>query len=572
MGAVGIFESGGLPSNTSIFGELKEQAAEIIRKYDAQVYIPGHQNFSDSALTTIAVNDGSVGGVKGQVLGPELVTNGDFGAGSTGWGANNGASLSIVNGALRITNGSAFGGAHKTVTIGLTVGNTYIVKFDYLGGTSSAVTANTQSGQVIGPFTTATGPKSAVFTALSSNFFLFVDGTIGNYGDFDNISVREIGPIATQTTAGFKPLLTGGARNLLTFSRDFTSVNWSRVDTSAARTQVGFDGAANSACLMTEGTAGTAQINQSNTVPVGSTLVLSAYLARGNTDWVRMLIADSTVTDISSAWFNLATGALGTTSVSGLSTLTSSSITSVGGGYYRCTVTCKPNTTYTSAQIRILSAASNGSTSRVNNATYILDAAQLELGSIASPYVPTTSAAASSGSRPRSWLFDGTDDRLSLSGPVFQMSDDHFVVACGKSLGGAGSSTFLSHGPATDAARCATLQMSTSGFASATWRDDALTLVSISGSVDLRGSTHVLAATKQGNNKKLFTNGVQTSTTNSAVLGASTITLADIGRLQAGASYFNGPIHGIIAGKGAISDAELLILERYLGSLGGVTI
>lgn len=60
--------------------------------------------------------------------------------------------------------------------------------------------------------------------------------------------------------------------------------------------------------------------------------------------------------------------------------------------------------------------------------------AQLELGTKANPYIPTTSAAASSSYGPY-WLdFDGTDDRLQLGSVPFQMSGNQTVIISGQPL------------------------------------------------------------------------------------------------------------------------------------------
>jgi hypothetical protein len=201
---------------------------------------------------------------------------------------------------------------------------------------------------------------------------------------------------------------------------------------------------------------------------------------------------------------------------------------------------------------------------------------ELATSNTASAYVPTTTAAASQGSRPKAWLFDGTDDRLNLSGPVFQMSDDHFVVACAKPLSAAASNDiFTQRNTASTNAICPIVRYDTDSKFKALWRDDAATLVVKSAnSTSSLGTTAVIAARKSGNNKSLRVNGVVQSTVDTTVLGATTLNSATIGCTVSttNTGFFNGPICGVIAGKGTITEAEILVLEKYLGSLGGLNI
>lgn len=202
-------------------------------------------------------------------------------------------------------------------------------------------------------------------------------------------------------------------------------------------------------------------------------------------------------------------------------------------------------------------------------------------GKTASPFPATQSTAGfrpqlKSNGRPYYWLFDGSDDRLALSGPVFQMSDDHFVVACAKSLFGAVGTQTIFGGSSTAATNPLVPQVffSTTGVLSVQWRDDAGAVSTCSPAAGIAaGESAVLSGTKVGNTKKARKNG-GTWAIDATVMGATTINAATISG-STRTTYvnpFNGNIYGVIAGKGAITDAELLVLERYLGSLGGVAI
>ena len=186
--------------------------------------------FQDSAGVSGVSAAGQVAGLaldksKRLVLGPELVTNGDFSNGSTGWTAASSAVLSASDGSLVVTNGgTAFGYAWQAVST--VVGRTYTVTFSVTGGTS---TGNLFIGTTIGGFENYNSPNRSVgvyvvrFVATAATTYLRVglsSNTVSATCNFDNISVREL-PGFHATAAGTKLptygiVPKGGRRNDLT--------------------------------------------------------------------------------------------------------------------------------------------------------------------------------------------------------------------------------------------------------------------------------------------------------------------------------------------------------------------
>jgi len=233
--------------------------------------------------------------------------------------------------------------------------------------------------------------EANVLSTVSSDYTFSRTGNQTGINSSNQIYVATTGIPAYISGQGI--LLEGARTNLLTYSRDMTNAAWSKPDVTPTRNQTGADGAASSACLLTEGSAGTAVTFQNAaTVTAGSTITGSIVLKRGNTDWVRLYVQDN-VADGANAWFNLNTGATGSVTARGVGTNNSSSITSLGDGWYRCTVTTTPNATYTTPQIAVVSASANASGTRVSGATYIVDYAQLEVGPFASSPIETVAAA-----------------------------------------------------------------------------------------------------------------------------------------------------------------------------------
>jgi hypothetical protein len=159
-------------------------------------------------------------------------------------------------------------------------------------------------------------------------------------------------------------------RNLFGYSNDFSNANWEKISTTVAIGQVGYNGTSN-AWLLTSTSTPNPYVRQVLTVNVNDTF--SIYLKKGTLNWAFILTSGS-----STANFDLQNGVVG--SLTGCS----ASIENVGNGWYRCTVT--PTTIGTN--VRVYPALSNNNTNGLGN--IIIQNAQLEQGSTATEYFPTT--------------------------------------------------------------------------------------------------------------------------------------------------------------------------------------
>lgn len=129
----------------------------------------------------------------GDLLGPELVTNGTFSANTAGWTAASGAGLSVVGNALRVTNSTSGAQAYQVIN-GLTVGKQYKFAVDPKGGTAAflARLGNSLADNLFANYTTA-GPKEVTFTATNAQMYItFIVNSAANgaYADFDSVSLR----------------------------------------------------------------------------------------------------------------------------------------------------------------------------------------------------------------------------------------------------------------------------------------------------------------------------------------------------------------------------------------------
>ena len=156
---------------------------------------------------------------KGLALGQELVTNGSFDNGTTGWVAEYQSTLSNVGGKLRVTATGINPYGVQTIS-GLTVGKTYKLTYAPFVKTGTGVWVinlgdkpagyQVQYGLVREPALAVGG--SFIFTATTTVLNIALVGgagtVVGDYADFDNISVKEIaGNHAYQTTSASRPIL-----------------------------------------------------------------------------------------------------------------------------------------------------------------------------------------------------------------------------------------------------------------------------------------------------------------------------------------------------------------------------
>jgi hypothetical protein len=214
--------------------------------------------FTDTAGTTPAQVGQAVALMldksEGLVLGPELVTNGDFSDGTTGWLGTN-ATLSVVSGRLRVTDAGASSAAYQQISV--IAGRTYRLTLDYLFPSSNAATdyeisvrASTFGGAVIverktGLVEDTETNLSLLFTPSVSTVFIRLSpsSVTGDTADFDNITVRELpGNHATQATLAARPILArvpaSGRRNLLVRTEEFDNAAWIRGVTGTASAPV----------------------------------------------------------------------------------------------------------------------------------------------------------------------------------------------------------------------------------------------------------------------------------------------------------------------------------------------
>lgn len=403
-----------------------------------------------------------------------------------------------------------------------------------------------------------------------------LDGyTLGNYLDsggttpatVDNpvgLVQDAIGSIhVSQGTTASKPILRKGAVNLLTYSDAFTSGGWTLARVTVVANAVpGPLGQTTSYTMAFDGT--TPFCYDRIAAPPGAYVgiyTLSIYVKKKDYPYVAMRNEHY-------AAFNLDTGTVISTAANVTAT-----ITAVGDGWFRLTNTCiraNVGTVYHGIDFCSNSGETNLVTVPTGLGVYI-SSAQLEVGSVASAYVPTTSATASNSVGNNYWEFDGVNDSLGSAAAPFQISDDHCVImGVSRNTVGPEAYPFVVASNGTWDYLAAAFALTAGGGVRAYWRDGAAVLVSAiaSGSYSA-GSPMVVSARKTGHNKVCRLNGSPGSTDSTVM--ASPVVLSRALFSNYSTSYFDGCIYPVITIKGTVSDADLLILERWVGSFTGPT-
>jgi hypothetical protein len=515
-----------------------QRAIALLRTYgtNAHVYLPGvgtlnglqAANFLDSAGKTQGTVDQPVGLVLDAegVLGVELVANGDFSAGSTGWAFVGG---SVSSGAATWSGAAA----DLIQPITVTVGRVYKIAFE-VTSYSAGLGVGIHNGA--GPFIrgslaryTTPGVYSEILTATQTGS-LTLNGafTVGQSESIDNISVREITGIhASQSTTPAKPILRRGAVNLLTYSQDFANAAWNANGTKSGST------------LLTP-TEGVQVSHSGTTAPSATTSTFSFVLSGSGTCSIYA--------------YNGTNGFIGmqTVTLTSTPTIYASTITPTVAGTY---VYFGRNTGETATSITFGGAA-------LFQGTYTASQIQA-LGGI--PL--TTTAPASTALGPYWWSFDGVDDSLALSGPLFQMSDDHCVIAGVRFTNPAMYPTVLTAAMGSPATVCRMYADSPEwgGKLVVAYTNDAGTTTAAITSAYIAGSDVVFTSTKQGGFCRADMDMVQ-GTPVAAPAGVFTVGNGSIGGVIAGG------VGAIVSVKGSVSSADLITLKRFVASLQGRSI
>ena len=341
----------------------------------------------------------------GETLGPELVSNGTFDSGTTGWTAGGSPTVTVGANGATVQNGGAVSGylSQPFTTIS---GRVYRVAGAIVYGGSGFAriehgnAISSPGGSLIN--VTASGAYSYTFTATATTTYVIA----GNRSDanashsYDNISVREVvtgwllpglggarlsgdcrTSVAMQTeadgTVGY------AAHNLVTYSEDLSNAAWTAERGSiSANAAIAPNSALTADKYVEDSSTGYHRTAISPTLVVGVRYTTSIYAKASGR---RYLVMNSDATLGARSIFDLQSGTVNVIGGSG-------EIVDAGSGWYRCSVSGVCVATG-QQYIGTNTSSVDGPYTGDGTSGVFLWGAQLNLGPTATAYVPTTTAA-----------------------------------------------------------------------------------------------------------------------------------------------------------------------------------
>jgi hypothetical protein len=422
-------------SGVYIFGAQVEQAStasayQRITDFtsDFLAAFPTHALYTESTFTTPVTALGqSVGGVVDKrlgglsTLGTEVVSNGDFSNGFTGWGSP--AQWIIDSGQARKIPGVA---ETLSTSVSLVAGVSYLVTFTVSNRSVGNVAARFSGGTTVsGSSFSQNGRYYNILTAVTGNTTLGITNSSDFDGFIDNVSVRAVpGNHAIQGTLTSRPTLQARA-NLLTGSEQFDIWNDSTPTcTVTANAIVAPDGTTTADLLTATGTG--SYRSRSVTYTGDGEKAFSFYVKEGTSSQGSITVYDGTAAVsrhiVRVTW---------TAGVPSLATFVGSGtlfpVETIGSGWYRIKFTA---TGIVAANSNVLLFYPNNTGAGIGS-MYVWGA-QAENATTVSTYqrVVTATDYADVG-LPRNLLFDGIDDSLATTGNVDFTATDKVSVFSG---------------------------------------------------------------------------------------------------------------------------------------------
>jgi len=211
-----------------------------------------------------------------------------------------------------------------------------------------------------------------------------------------------------------------GSQNMLLRSEEFDNASWLKTDTTITANAIAAPDGLTTADLLTEGSAGTATTDTTFTASAsGVAHTASVYMKAGtSTGWVRLSVYETANSlNIINLWVNMATGALGSTSVGGTGVSGGGTTTTLLNGWYRISLSF--TIAATSLTMMTRSAASDSSTTRVSGADRYQWGAQVNQGSVAAAYQKTVATTTEWGANQNLVTYsEGTVSQCSVASNV----------------------------------------------------------------------------------------------------------------------------------------------------------
>jgi hypothetical protein len=229
-----------------------------------------------------------------------------------------------------------------------------------------------------------TGASLVTFTRASSGTYVDSAGVIQTVAT--DVARFDHNP-ATGESLGL--LVEEQRTNLLLRSEEFDNASWTKTRSSVTANDTTAPSGSVSADKLVEDTSTNTHLILQNCTVTAAAHTFSVFGKAAGRSFVRLLLFDGAASF--NAYFNLSTGAVGNTGVN-----TTAAITSIGNGWFRCSITATTSAGTGDVAIRVSSGDTAGSDNYTGDGTsgIYLWGAQLEAGAFPTSYIKNVDTAA----------------------------------------------------------------------------------------------------------------------------------------------------------------------------------
>jgi hypothetical protein len=301
------------------------------------------------------------------------------------------------------------------------------LKTNSTGGSKSLVIATNSGsapassylvwGAQLEPVTYQTTPGPYVATTASAYY--------GPRFDYDPVTLAPRGLLIEEART-----------NLALRSAEFTNASWTKSNaTVTANVTSAPDGTATALKLAEDAATGFHGINQLATLVSGTAYTQTFFVKAAERNWIALTEGNNVT---ATAYFNLATGTVGTVSGTGSPSAT---IVPFGNGWYRVSLTFTPIANAGNIQIRTATADGTANyAGTVGSGVYVWGA-QLEAGAFATSYIPTVASTVSRSADVATMTGTNFSSWYNQSEGTFVFDGDHYQTGASKSLFAASDGT-----------------------------------------------------------------------------------------------------------------------------------
>ena len=339
-------------------------------------------------------------------------------------------------------------------------------------------------------------------------------------------------------------LIEGARTNLCLQSQTFDNASWAKnLCTITADAVAAPDGTLTADKLIcASGASFLPNVNQAPTLADSTAYTASCFMKAGEFSWGAIIIRSKDSATETAAYFNLATGALGSVG-SGVT----STITALANGWFFCTATKNSGAGATSPRFRVMVTTADNTDTPTGDGTsgiYIWGA-QLEAASFASSYIPTTTASVTRAADALSITGATLTGPLTIYGQWQKLGDD----------GATFSRVFEIEGSTSD--YIAVYHRHTTNIVRAFVRTASVDVADQLIGTAAIGTTQTVCARFETNNVAGSLNGAATGATDTSAALAAGFTVVRFGQSSVGTSVLFGYISRIAIWNSAFTDAQL---------------